>query len=168
MKSNCPICDKEKVYKTKIGYDRFKDKPCRSCSNSISGGGKGNRRVINGKLKCISCEKTLKLDNFHEIKGKPQSYCKKCNKKKCAKYHKEVYRFAKYNITKEDYDKMLKDQDSKCLGCEIELLNPNIDHCHKTGEVRGILCPKCNRALGLLYDNVDTLRNLIKYLVKED
>ena len=38
------------------------------------------------------------------------------------------------------------------------------DHCHKTGEIRGDLCQRCNTALGLMDDDVDRLYNAIAYL----
>lgn len=40
----------------------------------------------------------------------------------------------------------------------------HIDHCHKTGKVRGILCSKCNTALGLLDDSIDKIEQLKSYL----
>jgi len=39
-----------------------------------------------------------------------------------------------------------------------------IDHCHETGDIRGLLCSKCNKALGLLGDDIDTLKRAIEYL----
>jgi len=39
-----------------------------------------------------------------------------------------------------------------------------VDHCHSTGKIRGLLCHNCNRALGLMQDNVETLQNAIDYL----
>lgn len=39
-----------------------------------------------------------------------------------------------------------------------------VDHCHETGEVRGLLCNKCNRGLGLLGDKFDTIENVLIYL----
>lgn len=39
-----------------------------------------------------------------------------------------------------------------------------IDHDHKTGKIRGLLCTRCNTAIGLLNDNIDFLRRAIMYL----
>jgi hypothetical protein len=44
------------------------------------------------------------------------------------------------------------------------LTRPVIDHCHITGKVRGLLCSKCNKALGLFSDNLNTLEQALKYL----
>lgn len=75
-----------------------------------------------------------------------------------------------YGITTEDFEKMLKEQNFCCAGCGTHQneLNKilNIDHNHKTGFVRGLLCGNCNRALGLIKDNLETLNKLIKYLEK--
>lgn len=60
-------------------------------------------------------------------------------------------------------------QDGKCAGCDIEftLLSPSdvvLDHCHVTGEFRGLLCQGCNKALGFIKDSPDTARRLATYL----
>ena len=77
----------------------------------------------------------------------------------------------KYGITLVQYNEMLKSQDSRCRGCERsqhEIKAPlHVDHCHTTNEIRGLLCYDCNRALGLLKDNVTTLNNLIQYIKKD-
>lgn len=39
-----------------------------------------------------------------------------------------------------------------------------VDHCHTNGHIRGILCERCNQALGLFRDNVETLQSAIRYL----
>jgi hypothetical protein len=44
----------------------------------------------------------------------------------------------------------------------------NIDHCHTTGNFRGMLCSSCNRAIGYFKDNVDLLQKTISYLRGEN
>ena len=73
-----------------------------------------------------------------------------------------------YGITLEQYNDMLEKQDYKCAICndedEVEGRRLAIDHCHTSGKIRGLLCGKCNRAIGLLKDNTKLLTNAIKYL----
>ncbi len=72
-----------------------------------------------------------------------------------------------YGLTPESYNKMLEDQGSACAACQTTTPEHgvwNIDHCHTTGLVRGILCPPCNRALGHANDDANRLRALITYL----
>lgn len=77
----------------------------------------------------------------------------------------------KYGITLEDRQKMFDEQQGKCKGCginESELNKPlHIDHNHTTGKVRCLLCGSCNRALGLVKDNIVTLENLKKIIENE-
>lgn len=74
-----------------------------------------------------------------------------------------------YGITLEIFNGMLLAQDYKCKICSVHFdtvgsMNTHIDHCHKTGKVRGILCNRCNIALGYLHDDVEVLKAAIKYL----
>jgi hypothetical protein len=63
---------------------------------------------------------------------------------------------------------MLKEQDNKCPGCgdEFSVDNPpHIDHCHRTGRVRGVLCGWCNKTLGMSQERPERLGpGLLKYL----
>jgi hypothetical protein len=72
----------------------------------------------------------------------------------------------KYGISVEEYDKMYAEQNGVCYICHKEHLRRplNVDHCHKTGKVRKLLCDKCNMALGLLDDSIELLDRLQKYL----
>lgn len=67
------------------------------------------------------------------------------------------FRYRKYGVSKKDYDNMLKNQDYKCKICrQVNIINKrtlDVDHCHKTNKIRGLLCQKCNRGIGLLNDN---------------
>lgn len=70
----------------------------------------------------------------------------------------------KYGITLDDYNKMLENQGGRCAICGSISGALFVDHCHKTGRVRGLLCCSCNTGIGLLKDNIDVLTNAIKYL----
>lgn len=75
----------------------------------------------------------------------------------------------KYNLTEEQYDQLLKNQNYKCLICQNDFDMNNtkaihVDHCHETNIVRGILCGTCNKGLGLFKDNIEYLQSAIKYL----
>lgn len=69
----------------------------------------------------------------------------------------------KYKLTKEDYEWLLDEQNGKCAICFIET-NLVVDHDHKTGKVRGLLCGHCNKALGFLREDVSLLENIKNYL----
>lgn len=58
---------------------------------------------------------------------------------------------------------MLEDQGGVCAICEggVDFV---VDHCHTSGEVRGILCRTCNQGIGLLKESIKSLENAIKYL----
>ena len=75
-----------------------------------------------------------------------------------------------YGITLEQKRQKWVDQNGKCAnsGCQ-EKLDKNgahIDHDHKTGKIRGLLCRSCNLTIGNAKENVVRLRGLITYLQK--
>lgn len=77
-----------------------------------------------------------------------------------------------YGLELEDYDRMLLDQNGKCAICGTSSPSGKynrfyIDHCHRTGKVRGLLCNTCNFALGAFKDSVENLQNAIKYLIND-
>lgn len=168
--NSCPICGKIRHYKSKSGFWRanVKKLPCKSCSNSIQVGGQGHLIKENQKL-CSFCHQYKDFEKFGTNgNGKLKSRCKDCQGKYNTQYHKEIFRFDRYGITKEIFKQMLNNQNNKCAICEISVneRSSHIDHCHSTGKVRGILCEKCNKGLGQFNDNVNYLNNAIKYLNK--
>lgn len=82
-----------------------------------------------------------------------------------------------YNITLEEYEVILEKQNGTCDICDKEetatkrgTKEPRmlaVDHCHETGKVRGLLCSKCNTALGSFKDSKELLRKAIQYLTKD-
>jgi len=86
--------------------------------------------------------------------------------------HRRLQR--KYNITLEQHRTMMEAQGNMCKICRISLIGLSTkqiatDHCHKRDAegkkvVRGILCQKCNTAIGMMQDNPKILRAAAKYL----
>lgn len=81
---------------------------------------------------------------------------------------KDYYLQKKYGITLDDYNKILKKQKGKCWICEAfpKTRRLSVDHSHKTGQVRGLLCHRCNRGLAWFSDNPKLLNRAAKYLMK--
>ena len=76
----------------------------------------------------------------------------------------------KYNLSLEKYEEKLKEQNGNCAICKIhhsELRRSMaVDHCHKTNRIRSLLCDKCNIILGHSKEDMDLLKNIIKYIKK--
>jgi len=138
---------------------------------------------------CPNCKEEKPIGDYwvRSRDGKPASRCKACSvllnrewRKKNPDYEKERYRKSKkqtrerhlvrkYGVTLDDYNKMLEVQGGKCAICgRTEDTQHNdvlhVDHCHKTGAVRGLLCRGCNHVLGHMKDDVENLRRAIDYL----
>jgi len=78
-----------------------------------------------------------------------------------------------YGVTEEWYVETLAAQGGKCAICPAtEPGGPHkvfsVDHDHKTGKVRGLLCKDCNHMLGMAKDSIETLRAAIEYLQKSN
>ncbi len=81
----------------------------------------------------------------------------------------------RYNMTIEDYDKLLKQQNYVCAVCGKKETNVNqygikrlgVDHDHKTNQVRGLLCLKCNSMLGYGDDDISIFLSAATYLQQQ-
>ena len=90
-------------------------------------------------------------------------------RKASKKYHRKYWLMKQFGITPDDYDRMLKDQNSCCAICGSDKSgnrskNFMVDHNHETGKVRGLLCYRCNQAIGAFKDNSILLRKAADYL----
>lgn len=75
----------------------------------------------------------------------------------------------RYGITVEAWEALFESQGRKCAVCTSEVHGGNgwhTDHCHSTGEVRGILCVRCNIGIGQFADDATRLRAAAAYLEK--
>lgn len=81
-----------------------------------------------------------------------------------------------YGLSVAEYNALLREQGGVCAVCGKGEPNAHgrtgkqfrlaVDHCHETGAVRGLLCQKCNRAIGLLGDDPTLMRKAISYLLR--
>ena len=92
------------------------------------------------------------------------------------RYHENPDRAAnatlqmKYGISLEGYEELLKRQNGICLLCKRPpgKRRLSVDHNHKTGKIRGLLCNNCNRGIGHLRDDPTLLREAANYLEEHD
>ena len=119
--------------------------------------------------KCSKCCIEKPLSEFYNQKlGKNG---KRADCKKCANLFSntnwEKYHYKKYGISLTQKQQMIKNQNNSCALCKKQFTNKYntcVDHCHKTGKIRGVLCRACNSALGQLGDSIQSLTLAIKYL----
>lgn len=121
---------------------------------------------------------------------KPRSQCKKCCsesqrnyyadkpdqyrnyvKKRRYKYkgiHKRVANLKTFGLTIKEYEEMLFTQNNQCAICGTFQCSSGrrfaIDHCHQTGRIRGLLCLRCNQAIGKFHDNYFLLQQAADYV----
>jgi hypothetical protein len=155
-------------------------RPSRQAYNNYDGVlgkviGQSKQREKNGallyKVLCIDCGEIHLRNAKHLKQGLKTMACKEYKPPNYSGLEKRdgIIR-RQYGITLDQYNKMLKAQNNKCAICgnedEVEGRKLAIDHCHNKGHVRGLLCGKCNRGLGLFYDNPELLQNAINYLAR--
>lgn len=74
-----------------------------------------------------------------------------------------------YQMTVAEYEQMLQKQNGGCAICDAKVGRGNtkklfVDHCHATNKIRGLLCGKCNSALGMLNDNPRLIQKALEYI----
>jgi len=167
------------------GSKTYEGRPCKNCGTTL-------KYVTNwGCVSCSENRKEnpeVRKRYEHSEKGKAarkkinqsdahkerQAALNHSNKARMAEYYqanKERWRDSSlqktYGITLEDYNSMLTEQQGCCKVCGTHEGDLNqalaVDHCHKQGHVRALLCSNCNTALGLLKEDINIMRKLIEY-----
>lgn len=132
---------------------------------------------------CIKCKIIKSIEEFR----KDRNSCKLCHNaqskiwklnhpgyiapvfKKDPEYRRRWDYRTRYGITLEEFESRLNQQNRRCGICLTD--NPKgrrgrfvVDHCHKTGKIRGILCDSCNKGIGILGDTEEALNKALNYL----
>jgi hypothetical protein len=132
---------------------------------------------------CSTCKINKPLTEYHKRNNRPcgvKSKCKECYKKYPKKlkrregYEREYDLFKMYGLTVASYNEILASQNNRCAICNRTAAESMagrkkhlcVDHCHDTGQIRGLLCDPCNRAIGLLKEDISIIGNAINYLTK--
>lgn len=135
------------------------------------------------EAKCTKCNIIKPREDFGIDKryNNPRSYCKLCACIKEQEYRKanpEKIRASNikqaYKVSTERAYELMAIWNCESCGVELEKSEANVrtknaqvvDHCHTTGEVRGVLCSGCNLALGHLSDSIEKITALKEYLIK--
>ncbi len=144
--------------------------------------------IINGRKRCTKCGEEKSLSDYYAnpSKGNPNclhSVCKSCQNKRHTEWSrkegKEISRRISQrgswkkkgiNLTQQEYDNKFKTQKGCCAICGVTQTKLNcalaVDHNHKTGKVRGLLCAKCNYVVGAIESNGYRIPKAKVYLEK--
>ncbi len=177
MSSECRECRgkqaKERALQKKASVQKMdfpKTKICKVCGNEKSitdfNLHYGNKDLH--RKECIDCQKLHARAYYPTIKEEARAKGKiwyRENKTLNHGYHLK----RKFNLSREVYQKMLDEQCDRCKICGSDKPrgrydNFSVDHDHKTGEIRGLLCSFCNTGIGQFQDDPSLLRKAAKYL----
>ncbi len=176
--TNKRIADKRELRSKGIGIKEVKEKECNKCKQikPISMFYKDIANIDGHYSMCKPCKpcKTTKTMEWRtkntEKYNKSQQNYSKANPE--MRYGVQIKR--RYGCTLEQYNQMLINQKGACYICQ-SLHNPAkkkgrlyVDHCHKTGKVRALLCHHCNCMLGYAKDNIEVLLKAVEYLRKNE
>ena len=145
-------------------------KVCEVCQAPLPAGSNNNAKTCSR-----TCGAALQADRGRAYrKAHPERMkflydrYRKANQAKCSSLALACKFKTLYGITFDDYEAMLKAQNGLCAICGGQCSvkkRLSVDHDHTTGAVRGLLCIKCNCAIGYLKDSTDLARKALEYLV---
>jgi len=137
--------------------------------------------------RCCHCKKVKPMDNFRKDKRTLDGFNRRCNvcdnkkgradyKLRCKSkpdYYRNQHLKTRFGMTLKDFDQMIETQNGVCAICgEPEKTKSvlgvvrrlAVDHDHKTGKIRALLCDRCNRLIGMSEENIAILNKAIRYL----
>ncbi len=132
-----------------------------------------------GMKRCLDCKEVLPLDDFVRNRrcGDGRTpYCRRCQYARVAESRQRLHGGSRhyhlsrrYGLGAKDVLARLNRQEWRCPICSVALTEKtaHVDHDHKTGQVRAVLCFNCNGGLGQFKDNPAVLRNAAAYVEGE-
>lgn len=147
---NCLQCGREITGRKRL----FCDATCRSNH------AREHREAKYGAMVCATCSKPLE--------GRTRKYCDAvCRNANRPRYDDPGRRWRGYGLSDDDFKHMEQRANGHCELCGRRFTKtPHIDHDHRTGRVRGLLCSACNTGLGRFDDDPERLRAAIQYLTR--
>ena len=117
--------------------------------------------------RCKMCMNNSSMTRIHNMSNEERKEHYKKNRVRLGKEYFKTYKLkSNYGITLEEYNLMYEKQNGECYICEkkIDGRDVKVDHNHKTGKVRKLLCHNCNTSLGLLNDDANLFHKCELYL----
>lgn len=167
----CPQCGEQFTYQPTMGAERTY---CSRKCTSAHGEELKRQRGADREPRRCACGST-------DVAGVGIPACPDCKKDRRSpaaeqrrKDRERRRTLARYGLTPAEYDGLVKRQRNRCAICRTTKVGGpptrsgywHIDHDHVTGQVRGLLCGKCNTAIGLLQDDPDILAAATRYVAK--
>ena len=164
-KKTKPVSEFYASYRSKDGFGYW----CKTCKKKYQQTGKGKESHSKALKKYQQSEKGKACQTKYSKSERGRAHHKKNNREWYKRKGRDYSLKFNYGITLKQYEKMLKQQNEVCAICgEVNLDGRKlcVDHDHKTGKIRELLCDNCNHVLGMSKENVDRLTKAILYLEK--
>lgn len=140
----------------------YHGKPCKKCGATLR---------YRARMTCVECDKA-RSRAIYKFDSAPQIKATRAWREANTDLHNELMRAGqlkrKFGMTIAEYDSLLESQGGACAICKKPCPTGRrlaVDHDHKTGAVRGLLCHSCNLGIGKLGDDPERLLAAAKYLL---
>lgn len=164
----CPGCDTTKpasdFCRQPAAADGLAGK-CKKCEydqrrrHRLSRAAKWSPDIIPPRKYCKACHSWKPSSEFSIYRYSADGlawHCRECWRLQSRRYD--------WKLTQEEWDALVQKCDGRCTICRQPSSRLDVDHCHDTGRIRGLLCPTCNRGLGQFKDDPRRLLSAIPYL----
>lgn len=189
--ARCPSCQSEqsrvRMLWKRVDGTIYRKRLCKDCGELFITTNEPLTRIYARRLQhinavekgCTKCNRLLPVSAFGKKACDSELYRSRC--KECEQLCRRVGYGKRgiektYGITLQQYEQMVQVQNQVCAICKQpesgirrnKKLPFCVDHCHGTGKIRGLLCIRCNLAIGNFDDDVDRLRAAIDYLTRDE